>query len=170
MFIFYNYSCSSYCKLCETAHWNRMQNPNLNLNSKAYHVIPKVKHVNMPNARLCVILKWDDRLQKTESEGEASLISIIALHLGSWKSSDAFDFEFRGKSKRGRESLLTDVCMPFNEVAHGLQSKPLKRTKLTGCRPVSPLWNWVQRKWSFFFYLDFFFPYHTIKACPQKWP
>lgn len=92
---------------------------------------------------------------------------------GTWKSSEAFDLSSEG-NLRGGEPLVRRV--PFNEVTlerpwFGIKAALcLKRAKLTGCRPVSPLWNWVQRKWSF--YLEwlkgtFFISHHL---CPQNWP
>lgn len=80
--------------------------------------------------------------KRRECEGELSLISIIAPHFNTWKSSEAFDLSSEG-NLRGGEPLVRRV--PFNEVAlerpwFGIKATLfLKRTKLTGCQPVSPL-------------------------------
>lgn len=79
--------------------------------------------------------------KRRECEGELSLISI-APHFNTRKSSDVFDLSSEG-NLRGAEPLVRRV--PFNEVAlerpwFGIKATLLlKRTKLTGCQPVSPL-------------------------------
>lgn len=127
----------------------------------------------MHKTSLCVVLKWDDRLQKTQVWGKARSDFYHSFTFGTWKSSEAFDLSSEG-NLRGGEPLVRRV--PFNEVAlerpwFGIKAALcLKRAKLTGCRPVWPLWNWVRRKWSF--YLEwlkgtFFISHHL---CPQSWP
>lgn len=78
--------------------------------------------------------------KRHECEGELSLISI-APHFHTRKSSDAFDLSSEG-NLIGGEPLVRRV--PFNEVVlerpwFGIKTTLfLKRTKLTGCQPVSP--------------------------------
>ncbi len=143
------------------------------MNSKADHVFPKTKKkstsfwihiciIQVQKKSLCHI-KMGWQASKDVSVRKARSDFYHSSTFGTWKSSEAFDLSSEG-NLRGGEPLVRRV--PFNEVTlerpwFGIKAALcLKRAKLTGCRPVSPLWNGV------FTLSDSKeqFSYHTISA------